>query len=94
MLRLFILLFILVNIVYQKIVKYIVENSIFLFLWGFKMQIKTKFLVLEFGYLALEKCWKCFGHFLKGVCTNPGIFLARPVMFLLNIMPLVATRVL
>ena len=60
MLRLFILLFILVNIVYQKIVKYIVENSIFLFLWGFKMQIKMNLLVLEFGYLALEKFWKIF----------------------------------
>ena len=37
---------------------YIVKNSIFLFLWGYKMQMKASFMVLEFCYLALERFWK------------------------------------
>ena len=30
------------------------------------MQIETKFMVLKFAYLALDKLWNSFGNFLKG----------------------------
>ena len=35
------------------------------------MLLKTSFMVLEFGYLALEKFWNSFGNIVKGVCRNP-----------------------
>ena len=44
---LFILLFMMQNIIHQKIIKYIIRNSGFLFLWGFKMQMKMSFMALE-----------------------------------------------
>ena len=61
--RLFSLLFMIQKTINQKIITYVVENNIFLFLWGLKVQIKTSFVVLEFGYL--EKYWNSFGSFLK-----------------------------
>ena len=36
----FILLFVIQNTINQKFMKHSVENSIFLLLWGFKMQIE------------------------------------------------------
>ena len=65
MLHLFILLCVIQSMIRQGIVKYIVKNSIFLFLKGLKLQMKTNFMVLEFGYFALEKLWNRFGNFLK-----------------------------
>jgi len=52
------------GIINQQITKYIVELSVFIFLWGFKMQMKMSFVDLEiwlFGFgNALEKFWKYF----------------------------------
>ena len=66
MLFLFIFLSIIQNIVHQTIVKYFVEIIAFLFLKGYKMQMKMSFMVLEiwlFGFgKVLENCF-------KGVCT-------------------------
>ena len=56
------LLFLIQNVFHQKIIRYIIENSGFLFLWGVKMQVKSGCMVSKFGYLALES----FGnYFLK-----------------------------
>ena len=60
----FILLVIIRKIIYQKIINYIVENSVFLLLCCFKMQMKMSFMVLEIWLIgfgrALEKFWKFF----------------------------------
>ena len=74
MLCLFILLSIIQNIVHQKIIKYIVENSILQFLWGFKMHMKIASWLWEFGYLALKMFRGSCGNFFKGACTNPVSF--------------------
>ena len=59
MLSLFILLIIVQTIILQKIEKCILENSVFLLLWGLKMQMKMSLIVLEICfYIALEKFWK------------------------------------
>ena len=67
---LFILLFIIQSTIRQKLIKYIIENSVFLFLWGFIMQMK----IHDFGNFAIW-LWKRLGKVLKmfhnGVCTNP-----------------------
>ena len=41
------------NIIHQNIMKYIVKNFVFLILYGFKMEMKISFLVLDiwlFGF--------------------------------------------
>ena len=48
-----------------KVIKYIIENSSFLFLWGFKMEMN--FVILEFGSLLWNSVGKCF----QGVYMNP-----------------------
>jgi len=50
------------GIINQQITKYIVELSVFIFLWGFKM--KMSFMDLEIWLFG-------FGNVFKGVRTNP-----------------------
>ena len=50
---LFILLVIIQSTPHRRILKCIIENSMFLLLWGLKMQMKISFMVLEiwsFGF--------------------------------------------
>ena len=48
------------NIIHQKIIKYIVENILFLFLWGCKMQMKMNFMVLEIWMFGFGKVLDIF----------------------------------
>ena len=59
MLCLFILLFMVQNIIHQKIIRYIVENSVFLLLWGRQNANENKFYV----FVSLV-VWKSFGKVL------------------------------
>ena len=48
------------NIIHQKIITYVVKNNVFLWLWGFKMQMKMCFMVLEIWSFDLEKALEIF----------------------------------
>ena len=75
-----ILLFIIQNIIEQKIIKYL-SSKIAFFYYYRVVQCKWKLVswFWIFGYLALEKFSKSFGNFFKGVCMNPVLvsFLRR-----------------
>ena len=67
MICLIILLFIIQNIIHHRIIIYIVENSSFLFLWNFKVQMKMSFMVLKILLFGFGVVLEIF----KGVCTIP-----------------------
>ena len=72
MLYLFTLLFIEQNIINKKIVKYIIENSFFLFVWVFKM--KMSFLVLEIWLFGDGKVLEIFlKEFVRTMLTESRI---------------------
>ena len=59
------------SIIHQKIVQFIFENSGFLFLWGFKIQMKINFEIsktvkISFGNLVAWH-WKSFRKFFKSI---------------------------
>ena len=70
MLCLFILLFIVVDIIFQKIIKYAIENNIFSILMGFLNANENVF--HGFGTLAIW-LWISFGNILRAVCTGLGL---------------------
>ena len=49
-----------------KIIKYILENSVFLLLWGFKMQMNMSFAAMESS-----------GNSSKGAFTNPVYYYVK-----------------
>ena len=62
------------NTIHQKIIEYIVESSVFLFLLDFKMQIKLIFMFLEIWLFGFGKSLDEFCKFFKGVFTNPDLY--------------------
>ena len=61
MLCVFILLHLVQNVIHQKIIKDIIKNDVLLLFWGFKMQIRMIFRVLE---IVIWR-WKSFRNCLK-----------------------------
>ena len=51
-----------------KILKYVVENCVFLLLWGFKMRMKMSFIVLHIWLFSFGKVLEID---LKEFVTNP-----------------------
>ena len=66
-------IFVLQNLIYQEIKKYVVEESGFLFLWGFKMQMKIRFMV--FGNFVIFCFVKVLEVFLKELVRTLQAFL-------------------
>ena len=54
----------------QKVIKCSIENSVFLFPWGFKMRAKICVMVLESSNLAMEKFWKYYESTLYVLCIQ------------------------
>ena len=65
-----------------KTIKYVIENSVFLFQNGNEMEFHD---FAKFGYLALEMFWKSFGIVFKGIFMSLGYMLLDIILDIKNL---------